>query len=407
MHKSTLPAERRKGAKPHKPRKDFPLYPHAVGKWAKTIRGKTFYFGTWNDPEGALREYLDQKDDLYAGRTPGTKGGLTLRELANAFVKSKRIDLDAGRLSPRTFCDYDRSCRVLLDEFGVNRAVLDLRPQDFETLYARLVRKHGLGTLGREITVTRSVFRYAFESDLVERPVKFGPRFRGPSKQDKRKAKARVEQANGKKLFTADEVRRLMDAADPQLKAMILLGVNGGMGNTDCSSLPESALDLKAGWLDYARGKTGIERRIPLWPETVEALRLVIANRRTAADEADAGLVFLTKFGLRWVRYGFEETKRLGRTSIKAKQDNQLAKTFGKLLDQLKLRRPGIGFYCLRHTFETIAGGSKDQVAVDAIMGHADPSMAAEYRHGIDDSRLRAVTDFVRNWLLGTEKSVG
>ncbi|MGA2061020.1 MAG: hypothetical protein ABSG67_11100, partial [Thermoguttaceae bacterium] len=63
-----------KRVKPQKPRADFPLYAHNVGKWAKTIRGKTYFFGRWEDPEGALTEYLDQKDDLYAGRTPGAKG---------------------------------------------------------------------------------------------------------------------------------------------------------------------------------------------------------------------------------------------------------------------------------------------------------------------------------------------
>ncbi len=392
-----------KRVKPQKPHPDFPLYAHNVGKWAKTIRGRTVFFGRWEDPEGALTEYLDQKDDLYAGRTPGSKGGLTLRDLCNAFIKAKRIKLDAGQLSSRSFVDYDHACRVLLDEFGATRNVLDLRPQDFEKLYSRLSRKHGVATLGREIIVTRSVFKYAFESDLIERPVKFGPTFCSPSKQDLRKAKSKAQQINGKKLFTAEEIRRLIEAANPQLKAMILLAINGGLGNSDCSSLPLSALDLDGGWLDYARVKTGVDRRIPLWPETITALRDVIANRRKPADDADVGLVFLTKFGLRWVRDGFEETKRLGKTIIKAKMDNQLAKTFGKLLDELALRRRGIGFYALRHTFETIAGGSKDQVAVDAIMGHVDNSMANEYRHGIEESRLRAVVDHVRKWLFGSK----
>ena len=62
-----------------------------------------------------------------------------------------------------------------------------------------------------------------------------------------------------------------------------------------------------------------------------------------------------------------------------------------------------MNFYALRHTFETIGGESKDQVAVDLIMGHTDPSMAGHYRERIDDARLKAVTDHV-NQLTAAER---
>ena len=81
---------------------------------------------------------------------------------------------------------------------------------------------------------------------------------------------------------------------------------------------------------------------------------------------------------------------------------DQVTATMGQLLLKLGLARWGHTFYTLRHTFETIGGEPRDQLAVDAIMGHPREDMASVYRERIGDDPLRAVVEQVRRWLFDT-----
>ncbi len=83
-HHSTAVAPR---SKPPKPDPDFPLYAHAAGVWAKKIRGKMHYFGPWDDPDGAPKKYLEEKDALHAGRKPHeASAGAAVHDLVNRFL---------------------------------------------------------------------------------------------------------------------------------------------------------------------------------------------------------------------------------------------------------------------------------------------------------------------------------
>jgi integrase len=385
-------------AKPSKPCPDFPLFPHAAGVWAKKIRGKLYYFGPWSDPDGALKKYLAEKDDLHAGRKPrpGTEA-LTVKELANAFLNHKRDLRDAGELSPRTWDDYKAAAVLVVAQFGKSRLVDDIGPDDFAELRNKLAKKWGPVRVGNVIQRVRSMFKFAADNGLVERPTRYGQGFKRPSKKTLRLERKK----KGPRMFEAAEIRDMVGGAlvvgengpelvqpGVQLKAMILLGINCGFGNADCGTLPLAAVDLAGGWLNYHRPKTGIDRRCPLWPETVEALKQAIAKRPNPKDPADAGLVFVTKYGGCWAK----ETS-----------DSTLSKEMRKLLDALGING-NRNFYALRHVFETIGGEAKDQIAVDSIMGHAREDMASVYRERISDERLKAVTDHVRNWLFALPK---
>ncbi len=377
-----------KKTRPKKPYPDFPLFPHATGQWAKKIRGKTYYFG--NDPEAALKKYTAQREDLQAGRQPrATSGnGLTVRDLVNRFLTAKKSLLDAGELSPQTWRDYHDVCQNLIVGVGRDRLVGDMLGDDFERLRGKLAKGRGPVALGNQVRRIRSVFKYAFDATLIDTPVRFGPTFRQPSKKLVRKAR----QDRGKLFFQPDELRQILAAAGQPLRAMILLGINCGFGQMDVANLTERVMDLDGGWVDFPRPKTSIERRCPLWPETIAAIREAIADYRPAARAAaDASLVFITKYGKKWVR--FRERNKGGAVRIDA-----VALQFRVLLTSLDLKRAG-NFNNLRHTCCTIADGAKDQPAIDLIMGHLSAGMAVHYRERIEDARLKAVTDLVRAWL--------
>jgi integrase len=373
-------------AKPSKPYPDFPLFAHAAGVWAKKIRGKMHYFGPWDDPDGALNKYLEQKEALHAGRKPREdSAGLTVKELANRFLNAKQALVDAGELSRRMWGEYKEVCDLLVKYLGKSRMVADLDPDDFAQVRNRMAKRWGPVRLGNAVQRVRSVFKHALDAGLIDRPVCFGPGFKRPTKKVLRVHRA----AQGPKVFTREEILLLLLAAPPQMEAMILLAINCGFGNADCGQLPLTALNLEHGIIDFPRPKTGIPRRAILWPETVAALREVITARPAAKGGVD-GLVFVTARGHSW---------------HKDSGGSYAAIKFGKLLRATGINgRKGLGFYTLRHTFRTVADEARDQPAADYNMGHEVPHMSSVYRERISDERLKAVSDHVRAWLFSPPK---
>jgi integrase len=386
--------------KPEKPYPGFPLFPHATRRWAKKIHGQLRYFGPWDDPQGALGRWLEQREDLMAGREPKeAQGHSSVRDVVNAFLTSKQSDRDKGELSPRTFNDYYRTCERVINCFGKTGAALSLTQNDFQ-IYATKIASWAPVTRSNEIQRVRTLFKYAYEAGLIDKPVLFGPDFKKP------KARTLRADRNAKptRMFAPTEIRSLLKKAGVQLKAMILLGINCGLGNADISGLNWAHLGLAKGLLDYPRPKTAVDRRATLWPETIKALKAVKrfgANPLSAGDNkgqpryrpidsADSDAVFLTLQQRRFVRH---------ENSIR----DSVAMAFGKLLRSAGIKREGVNFYSLRHTFETAAMGGKDREATDRIMGHADPHIRTNYQHWQKDAseneRLRGVTDHVRKWL--------
>jgi integrase len=349
-----------------------------------------YYFGPWEGWQEALALFQEQRDDLYAGRTPRRRGdGPTLAELMDRFLYSKKVRKESGEMTARSYADYQRTCDKIAASISTSRLLSDLRTEDFEKLRADLSKGQGPTTLKGDLGRARMVFSYAYESGLTETPIRHGKALKTPHVRIFR----RLANQRGERMFAREEILALVGTAGVQLKAMIYLGVNCGFGNEDCGTLPLDRVDLEGGWHHYGRPKTGIIRRCPLWPETIDALKDVIAMRRPSEDDALRNLVFITKYRNCWC-------------SSDEDRCNPISFEFRKLVKTLGFYRKSVTtFYSLRRTFSTIGGAAGDKIAVDFIMGHvaASDDMSAHYRPKTFDGPLKKVTDHVRDWLLGVK----
>jgi hypothetical protein len=181
---------------------------------------------------------------------------LRLQALCNAYLNHKNAPLEANELSPRTWRNYTEATDLLIEQFGKGRLAADLRPDDFASLRNAMSKKWGAVRVRDFIQRVRSVFKYGYDSELLDAPMRFGPGFTRPSKKTVRLGRAEKSQ----RMFEAEEIRALAQGAlvvgdsgpklvqpSTSLRAMTLLGVNCGFGNADCGTLPLAALDLDAG----------------------------------------------------------------------------------------------------------------------------------------------------------------
>jgi len=381
--------------KPRKPHPDFPLFPHAAGVWAKKVKQRLHYFGPWADPEGALKRWLEVKDDLLAGREPRAKtapNGPSVADVCNSYLTYKKASLASREITARTFAEYFAVCERLVKVFGRNRPVADLLADDFQRLRELVAKTWGPVRLANEVQRTRSVFKHAYDAGLIDRPVRFGPGFKKPSAKVLRLNRAKA----GLRMFEREELQAILHHSTPETKAVVLLALNAGLGNGDIAAMPTSAVDLDKGWLDFPRPKTGIPRRCPLWPESIDAIRAMLADRQPAKNPEHELLLFLNE---RHNSYG---------TTAKGMRPHQgIGRLFDRTTAAAGITRPGTTFYSIRRTFQTIAEGANDLAAVAAIMGRSPHvnDMGAVYRQRIEDPRLAAVVEHVRKWLFGENET--
>ncbi len=350
------------------------LTAHSNGQWCKKKMGKLYYFGPWADADGALERWLKF---ARCGPEQVNEGAdnVDLAYALNEYLVARRADNERGVLSLRQFGEYVRLGRLILQVMGRGRLLGDVGPVQFAELRNRL--PGGLCRQTNGIRWSRCIFNWISEQHGVH--FRFGPEFKPPKL-------SAVRMGRKTRAIDASSIRGVLERGTPAMKAMILLGINGGFGPSDFASLRHADVDLGAAIIRCARPKTGVSRIVPLWPETVKALR---------GCRCKGPLWSTTRNGMPWVRES--AVKRPGSLAGASMRHDPL---------RLQLRRLKATWtlYELRHTFRSVAGETGDIEAVRLVMGHAVPGVDEHYVH-VNEQRCRTVVDHVRRWFYGGKES--
>lgn len=349
------------------------------------------YFGPWSDPVGALAKYQQECEFWEAGINPRLKidpqvakidldVGVRLGDGCNLFLDRMLHRVERSELSKRSYSDYKSTLARMLTVISRHVPIQQIEKADWIRLRKAISDKRGPVSIIQDITRIKTCFKWLVRNEYIKAEPNYDEALKKPARVEVRRSRAN----RGKRWFDASEIQLLLKNATPPLRAMVLLGVNCGFGNGDCSQLKAEYIDFKGGWVDFDRPKTGTSRRAKLWPETISVIR----EYQKARPKLKAKWLFVTKYGNQWSNPDSSECA--------------VSREFQKLCKDTGIHTPGRGFYGLRRTFETVAGGTKDQVAVDYVMGHIDDSMAGVYRQTIEDSRLEAISQHVHAWLFAS-----
>lgn len=360
--------------KSRKTRSDkFPLTLHKTRQYCKKIRGKLYYFGT--EKQKALESYLQQASSLHSGLPSAGNGtntqGIPIKVLANQYLDYQESRVESNEIKQRQLYDQTRLLKHFVKHVGPKKSLTQISTIDIQNYRKKLIKEHKTAnTINNYISAIKAMYNWSGENELIDKTPNL--------KAVKKITAAKVE----KQTFTPKQIQQLLCRANKKLKAMILLGLNCGFGCTDCSELKWENINFLDKRIQFARTKTGVNRNLPLWQETIDTL-----NQLPRTSE----YVFLTKKNNKYVRVVRIEkpdgTARLLNHNAISKEFSELIKITGIQTEK------GVGFYTLRRTAATLAARSGDPFAVQRLLGHADLKMASVYVQDVSEQTDRVINN--------------
>ena len=298
--------------------------------------------------------------DFLAGllANDGNQPSAELRKTAFSALCDAYEEQHLPLLKAGTQLNYRGHIKVLRTHFGA-QPIGEIRQVDIGDLVARL-RRSGLksGTVRRYLTTLSSLFAFAVRAGWVDQ-----------SKLPHLEKRSLPESRPRVRFLSAEEYRRLFDAAAPHLQPILKIAVTTGMRHDEILGLKWTEVDLDRKEVLLENTKNDRPRVVPLPEDAVAVL--------VATQEAAMGPYVFTN-------------PATGTRYIDVWQSFQSA-----------CRRAAIvnfRFHDLRHTFATWAVQSgMDLYRLSRILGHSSVAMTTRYAHLATEQLHEAVQSMAKS----------
>lgn len=176
------------------------------------LDGRLAYFGKWDDPQAALKEYIryaaEHLDTIPAPEVQQSVPSLGVGELADLYLDRQQTRRDHHELTHNTLRNVRRRIMAFIQLVGRERMIGDLTPQLFEKHRTHLVTRLRPKTAHMEMGWVLAMLRYAAKVGLISAIPATAYAYDRPSAPTIRRDHLAFVAEHGKPFFQAGEVRK-------------------------------------------------------------------------------------------------------------------------------------------------------------------------------------------------------
>jgi integrase len=198
----------------------------------------------------ALKQVQTVLDRLHEELSGAQIVRTTVRSRVATWLETKKPET-----APATLYFYRNSIGKFLDFLGprADHPITEVTKQDIVAFRNQVSTRVSAKTTNHGLRAVKSFFKSAREDDVI--PEDPATSVKGVQKE--------ATTAN-KRAFTLDELRAVLDAADPEWKSMILFGLYTGQRLADVATVRWSNVDLAKGEIRLTTRKTGKVMILPI-----------------------------------------------------------------------------------------------------------------------------------------------